>query len=73
MNFYANNASDVIAIRDLLIYCLHYNHILGLVGAKKNKEPDVLYRLIRLSGSLSNFVEKISVIWQQCSQGTWPP
>ena len=37
MRFYANNAKTVMAIRKLLIYCLYYMHVLGILGAKKIK------------------------------------
>ena len=38
MNFSANNTLNSMAIRNLLIYCLYYLHILDIVGATENKE-----------------------------------
>ena len=31
-NFVPNNGQNIIAIRNLLIFCLHYLYILGIVG-----------------------------------------
>ena len=36
MKLCANNAWNTIAIRYLLIYCLYYQHILGILGPTKN-------------------------------------
>ena len=41
MHFCANNTYNIMAIRNLLIYCLYYWHILDIVGATENEEPVV--------------------------------
>ena len=41
MKLCANNSQNAIAIMNLMISCLHYQHILGIVGIAKIKKPVV--------------------------------
>ena len=62
MKFSANNASNIMATKNLLVYCFYCYHILEIVGAKKNEKSVMQCTLNRLSGSFLDFY-KMEFSW----------
>ena len=51
MKFCANNGQNIMAFKNVLITCHHYQHIIEIVGVTKNKKTVLQCRLGKLSGS----------------------